>query len=181
MAIAGDGVKELLFRHDAGEGIAHSREDDVPQTCTNGGVEDKVGEAHLGQTCGDRDEVANAGNEATDKGGYSSMIGKILFGVLHFLLVEKAEMAECAIGKSIDYWAPQVAGCGIVDECPDISSEGGAEDDENHIQVAILSSCAISCRRHDEFAWNRDNGALERHKECDGPIVEMVEAPSDER
>ena len=43
VAVAGDSVEELVLRDDGPEGIAHGCEDDVPETSTDGCVEDEVG------------------------------------------------------------------------------------------------------------------------------------------
>lgn len=43
VAVAGDGVEELILGYDTLEGVAHGSEDDVPKACTDGCVEDEVG------------------------------------------------------------------------------------------------------------------------------------------
>lgn len=178
VAVAGDGVEELILGYDTLEGVAHGSEDDVPKACTDGGVEDEMGEAHLGEACGNGDEVTDARHEAPDEGSYGAMIGEVLLGVLHFLLIEEAEVAEGAIGKGVDDGTSEVAGGGIVDEGAKVGTKGGAEDDEDDVEVAAIGCCTVGGGRYDKFAGDGDDCAFECHQEGDGPVIEMVETPS---
>lgn len=121
-----------------------------------------------------------AGDEATYEGGHGSVVGEVFLGVLHFLLVEEAEVSEGAIGKSVDDGASEVASGCIVDKGAYIGSQRGTEDNEDYVEVAAIGGSTVGGRWHDEFAGDGNDGALERHQEGDGPVVEMVEAPGNE-
>ena len=64
-------VHKLVLRHYALQAVADGGKDDVPEAGTDGGVENEVGKAHLGQACGDGDEMTDTRDEATDEGSIS--------------------------------------------------------------------------------------------------------------
>ena len=105
---------------------------------------------------------------------------EVFLRLLHLLLVEQAHVAESAVGKGIDNGTSEVSGCGVVDECSEVGSDGGAEDNEDDVEVAAFGGCAVGCGRHHEFTGNGDDGALKCHQEGDGPVVEVLDAPGDE-
>ena len=107
------------------------------------------------------------------------MVVEVFLCLLHFLLIQQTQVAEGAIGKSVDDGTPQIAGGSVVDESTQISTNGGTQYHEDDIQVAAVGSGTIGGRWYHQFTGSGDNGALEHHQEGDGPVVQVVDAPSD--
>lgn len=107
------------------------------------------------------------------------MVVEVFLCLLHFLLIQQTQVAEGAVGKGVDNGAPQIAGGSVVDEGTQICTNGGTEHHEDDVQVAVLGCGTIGGWWNHQFTGYGDNGALEHHQEGDGPVVQVVDAPSD--
>ena len=180
MAVLRDLVHELVFGHHAGKTVAEGGKDDVPEAGTDGGVEDEMREAHLGQAGGDADEVTDTRHKTSDQCADSAVVIEIDFGLTHLFFVEQTEMTEGAVGKGVDDGAPEETGGGIVDHGSQVGTERSTEHHKHHVQVATFCGSTIGGRRHHELTRNGYDRTLECHQEGDGPVVEVFDAPGDE-
>ena len=79
----------MFFGDDGVEVVAENGENHVPNTCTDGGVENKMTVVHLRQSRGYRDEMADAGDEPSGDCSEFSVIVEVSLTLLYFLLVEE--------------------------------------------------------------------------------------------
>ena len=59
---------------------------------------------HAGKSCRDGDQLADSGNQATDKSGECSVLVEIFFGMLHFGFIDQAHVSETAVGEELNIY-----------------------------------------------------------------------------
>ena len=99
MAILGKTLVELFLRHNGLHVPAQGGKNGVPKACTDGGVEQEFPVAHACHSSRDRDEMSDDGHEATSQRGCDAVLVEVALALLHFLLIEQAEMSPPAVGK----------------------------------------------------------------------------------
>lgn len=107
---------------------------------------------HAGKSCRDGDQLADSGNQATDKSGECSVLVEIFFGMLHFGFIDQAHVSETAVGELVDDGTSQPAGQIVIDNSTEVGSQGGEE--HYQIDVQLFVDCRfVGCRRNDYFGW----------------------------
>ena len=81
-----------------------------------------------------------------------------------------------AFSETINKRTSQVSGQEIVDKSTYAGSYGSAEHHEKDVELA-RRGCFIGSRRHDHFAWEGNETALDSHQQSDDPVVEVLQAP----
>ena len=122
-----------------------------------------------------------AWHEAPNERSYCPVSCKIVLGALHFLFVEQAHSAYGTASKGIDDGASEIAGCSVIDEGAQNGAESSTKNYKDYIHARAGSCCAIGCRRHYELAGHGNDCALKGHQEGYGPIVEVIDTPSNKR
>ena len=173
VAVAGQAVVELLLWHDGVHVPAQGGEHRVPESSADGGVEQEFPVAHARHAGRNGDEMADDGHEASGQCGHDAVAVEVALALLHFLLVEQAEVAPAAVGKAVDDGAAQIAACKVVDGGSAVGTERGGQDDEPHVEMATGSE--VGGWRHDELRGHGDDGALEKHEEPNPIVVEVFE------
>ena len=121
----------------------------MPSTSTNRGEEDKFAVVHAGQSGRDGYQVTDHWDEASCQRGCNTVIVEVFFTLLYLLLIQQAHLAPLAVGELIDHRATHIQSHEIVDAGTDIGTEGGKENDQEHVERTTGSM--IGCRGDDEL------------------------------
>ena len=73
------------------------------------------------------------------------MIVEVAFRLLHLLLVQQTHLAPLAVGKLIDNGTAHVERHEIVDGCTEVSSDGGKENDQPHVELSAGGMIGRRC------------------------------------
>ena len=182
MAITHGQFHHLLFglnTWDARNEIANECQDSVPYASAQSGVEEERTKLHARQTCRNGDELANSGYQTAEESGRSPVVTEILLCASHALLGDEAEMAPTGAGKLIDDGAAQPARQEIVDECTDISSQRGEDNNEDDVHTRVAHR-EPRRRRHHHLGGEGDKRTLDGHKGSHHPIVEVLQNPGNQ-
>ena len=71
-------------------------QDTVPAAGAYSGVEQEAPVGHLGQACGDGNQMTDAGNESSGDGSHHAVVVEVSLALLHLFLIEQAEVADVA-------------------------------------------------------------------------------------
>ena len=144
----------------------------MPEAGTDGGVEQELPIAHACHTCRNGDEMSDDGHEAAGQRGYDAVSVEVALALLHFLLVEQAEVSPAAIGKAIDDGAAEIASGEVVDGGSAVGSDGCGKNDHPHVEVTAGGK--IGCWRCHKLRWYWNDSTLQQHQEPYPVVVEVV-------
>ena len=114
---------DVIGRLEVGElvdAVTDSGEHRVPKAGPERRVEQEGAHLHAGQTGGDRDELAHGRDEAAEESGRSAVLLEVFFGVADFFFVDKAHVADAAVGEAVDNGAAQPQSQIIVEKGADV-------------------------------------------------------------
>ena len=146
------------------DGVADPGQDGTPDAGAGQGVERELEMVHAGKPGRYRDEMAHNRQQSADECRYLAVLQK---KVLHALELVRRDQYIPAVFE--DQRPSQVVGDEVVGIGPDQAADCSAQYGDRHAHLALVGQ--IAGRRHDQFAWNRDDRTFHGHQQDDAGIA----------
>ena len=131
------------------DGIADKGEHDVPNAGSKCGVEQEVGKAHACQSGRDADELAYGGNEAAKESRGVTGLAEVFYGMFHLGAGIQTHVSETTVCELINNGSSQPFGKEVVDECTEVGTDGGYDDDEENVHRTVCQHGKKGSRGND--------------------------------
>ena len=147
----------------------------VPHASAQSGEEQKTPHVHASQTGRNADKLSYGRYQTAKESGRGAMLAEESLGMFNLGTVDKAHVAQSAVGKAVHYGASQPLGQIIVDEGTHIGTQRGYHYHHNDVEVAVVHH-GKKCRGgHYHLGGKWYERTLDSHEHKHPPVVEVVQ------
>ena len=160
---------DFVLRQEIGEIVAHADKKRVPEGGADSCVENECPDVHPCQSGGNGNELPSGREQAADESGNVAIFSEQVFGIFHFLLVEKEHVPPTAVDEAVDDRPSELQRQVVVDDGSECRAEGSEGNQQHDIHFAVGS--LVGGGGYDEFGRQRHDGVFHHHQQKNHPIA----------